>query len=95
MPVGIAKLSVRNGYDELANRNITTLLSAGRRVGLPSRLAAVSVFLGSLLSEAEHCHAGTRATGSAVGSPALYSIGRKSPGRKQNECFYSQKFKRM
>lgn len=72
MPVGTAKLSVRKGYGELANRNPTTaLLSAGRRVGLPSCLAAISVFLGSLLSGAEHCHAGTHATGSAVGSPAL------------------------
>lgn len=72
MSVGRAKLSVRNAYNELANRNTATaLLSAGRRVGLPSRLAAVSVFLGSLLSGAEHRHTGTHATGSAVGLPAL------------------------
>lgn len=72
MPVGTAKLSVGNGYNELANRNATTaLLSTGRHVGLPSCLAAISVFLGSLLSGAEHCHTGTRATGLAVGLPAL------------------------
>lgn len=72
MPVGTAKLSVRSGYNELANRNTTTALrSAGSRVGLPSRLAAISVFLGSLLSGAEHCHTGTHATGSADGLPAL------------------------
>ena len=72
MPVGTAKLCVRNGYDELANRNTTTnLLSAGRHVGLPSRLTAISVFLGSLLSGAEHRHTGTHATDSYVGSPAL------------------------
>lgn len=70
--MGTAKLSLRYGCGELANRNPTTaLLSRGRRLGLPSCLAAVGVFLGRLLSGAEHRHAGTHAMGSAVGSPAL------------------------
>lgn len=69
MPMGAAKLSVRTGYDELANRSTTT---TSQSPGRHTRFVLLQcLLLEACCLELKHHHAGIHAMGSSVGLPGV------------------------